>query len=104
MPTNVGLIASAAIFGVSIFIGPAAVTSFSRQNLPQASWGRSVSLFTLLFAVGQTIGPVAAGMIGDVFGGIDYGLIGAGVILLAGAGIAFLQAPLEAQDIKHEPA
>lgn len=34
-----GLILSAAIFGLSFFIVPSAVTTFSRKNMPQELWG-----------------------------------------------------------------
>lgn len=89
-----GLLVSAAIFGLAVFIAPSAVTSFSRKNLPQAAWGPAVSLFTLVFAVGQTLGPVAAGAIGDGTGSIGLALLSAGVILALGAALAALQRPL----------
>jgi hypothetical protein len=54
-----------AIFGVSFFAGPASVTAFSRNILPEASWGRSVTPFTTAFAIGQALGPVA-GLIADI--------------------------------------
>ena len=55
----VGLFLSAACFGLAVFIGPSSITSFGRKNLPQPMWAKSVSLFTLIFAIGQAIGPVA---------------------------------------------
>ncbi len=91
MPTIAGLFLSAGCFGVSVFIAPSAVTNFSRQNLPQPAWGASVSLFTIVFAIGQTVGPIAAGSIGDRFGSIGIGLASAGAILTLGAAIALLQ-------------
>ena len=86
--------ASAAIFGLAVFIAPSAVTSFSRQNLPQSDWGAAVSLFTLVFAVGQTIGPVAAGALGDRFGEIGPALLAAALLLLVAAAVAAFQKPL----------
>lgn len=88
------LLASALLFGFSLFMAPGAVTSFSRRNLPQAAWGPAMSLFTLLFAVGQTIGPVAAGWIGDRAGGIAPALLAGGLVLLLGSAAALLQRPL----------
>lgn len=89
-----GLLTSASVFGASVFIAPSAVTAFSRKNLTQAAWGKAVALFTILFSVGQTIGPVAAGWIGDVTGDIRTGLLAAGIVLLIGAALALLQRPL----------
>lgn len=86
-----GLIASAALFGVAVFIVPASVTAFSRENLTSDLQGSAVALFTTVFAVGQTIGPVAAGAIGDAFGTIEQGLLAAGVVLAVGAVVALGQ-------------
>jgi MFS family permease len=94
MPNTIGLILSSALFGLSVFMAPGAVTNFSRRNLPQSSWGAAVSLFTILFAVGQTIGPVAAGMLADALGNIGLSLLVAGATLFCGAIIASFQKPL----------
>lgn len=88
------LIASAGLFGIAVFIAPAAVTAFSRRNLPQNLQGSAVALFTTIFAGGQTIGPVAAGVIGDTFGSIEGGLLAAGIVLALGAAIAVNQKAL----------
>lgn len=90
----IGLVLSAAVFGLSFFIAPTAVTTFGRKNLPERQWGRSVALFTTVFAVGQTLGPVAAGFIADVSGSLSLGLVAAGIVLLAGGLIGALQKPL----------
>jgi len=94
VPGQLGFALSALFFGLAVFVGPAAVTSFGRKNLPQAQWGKSVSLFTLIFAIGQAVGPVAAGMIADVTGTVDTGVIVAGGILLCAAMFAILQRPI----------
>jgi predicted MFS family arabinose efflux permease len=94
VPNVAGLVLSAFLFGLAVFIGPGSVTSFGRKNLPQELWAKSVSLFTLVFAIGQTIGPVAAGAIGDLTGTLSAGLLSAGAILIAAAAIAALQKQL----------
>jgi len=94
IPGGIGLLLSAAIFGGSFFIGPASVTAFSRKNLPQAQWGHSVALFTTVFAVGQTLGPVAAGSLADATKSLASGLLAAGLTLLAAGAIAGLQGEL----------
>lgn len=96
-PTMLGLLASSVLFGLSVFMPPTSVTSFIRQNNPPDTWGRLMGIYTVIFAVGQCIGPIAAGAIGDAFGNIGFGLLAAGAILLLGAGAAALQKPLGQQ-------
>jgi len=88
------LLASAIIFGLSVFMAPGAITNFTRQNLPQAAWGAAVSQFTLVFAVAQTIGPIGAGLLGDFTGDIGNSLLAAAGVLMLGAGLALTQKPL----------
>lgn len=86
-----GMVVSAMVFGASVFMAPGAVTNFTRQNLPPAAWGRAIGLFTVVFAVAQTAGPWAAGLLGDLAGGIGVSLLAAAAVLLAGAGVALTQ-------------
>ena len=93
-PGNLSLLLAAVIFGLSVFMAPSAVTNFTRQNLPAHSWGAAISLFTVVFAVAQTLGPYAAGLLGDLAGDIGISLLGASGLLLLGALIALTQRPL----------
>ena len=97
VPGVTGLLLSAASFGASLFIAPTAVTSFSRKNLPEASWGRSLAVFTTVFATGQTLGPVAAGLIADTTNSLEPGLVAAGITLLFAGAVASRQLPLKGQ-------
>ena len=90
-PGPAGLVISAIVFGLSVFMAPGAVTNFTRQNLSQESWGAAISLFTIAFAIAQTLGPVGAGLIGDATGDIGMSLMAASGILLCGAVCAFAQ-------------
>lgn len=94
VPGNSAILLSAAVFGASFFMVPSAVTTFSRRNLPQASWGRAIALFTTIFSIGQIVGPVGAGYVTDLLGRSEPSLIAGGVILLFGAAAALLQKPL----------
>lgn len=94
LPSGSALLISAVVFGLSVFMAPGAVTSFSRQNLPSESWGRAISLFTVVFAVAQTLGPYGAGLVGDLFDNIGISLLAAAGLLLSGAVFALLQKPL----------
>lgn len=93
-PGLAGLVLSAVVFGASVFMAPGAVTNFTRRNLPPDAWGRSIGLFTVVFACAQTIGPWAAGVIGDVSGSIGVSLLVAAAVLAAGALVSLLQRPL----------
>ena len=108
-PGNISLLLAAIIFGLSVFMAPSAVTNFARQNLPAKSWGAAISLFTVVFAIAQTLGPYAAGLLGDLAGDIGISLLGASGLLLLGAVIALTQKPLpnrpmnqSAKPEKHE--
>lgn len=86
-----GLMLSAAIFGISVFMAPGAITNFTRKNLPERLWAYSISLFTVIFAVSQAVGPYLAGIIGDMFGNIGVGLLMASFVLLCGALVSLRQ-------------
>jgi hypothetical protein len=94
LPKGPVLLISAVVFGLSVFMAPGAVTSFARQNLPSESWGRAISLFTVVFAVAQTAGPYGAGLVGDLAGNIGISLLAASGLLMIGAMAALMQRPL----------
>lgn len=62
---SVSVLLSAAFFGVSIFIAPAAVAVLVRKTMPPAQWAKGMTFYTVLFAVGQAIGPVLSGWVAD---------------------------------------
>ena len=84
-PGDSSFIFSAIIFGLSVFMAPGAITSFTRQNLSPKRWGGTISLFTVIFAISQTLGPFAAGLIGDLTGNIGVSLVVAAMLLMLGA-------------------
>ena len=85
---------SAVIFGSSVFMAPGAITNFTRRNLPQEMWAYSISVFTVIFAISQTLGPYIAGLIGDYFDDIGMGLFASFIILILGALVSFSQKEL----------
>ena len=94
LPSGSALLISAVVFGLSVFMAPGAVTNFTRQNLPPESWASAISLFTVIFAIAQTLGPYGAGLVGDLFNNIGISLLAAAGLLLTGAVLALLQKPL----------
>ncbi len=94
LPTIIGVWASAALVGSSVFMVPSAATGFVKTNLAKPAWGSALAVATSLFALGQTIGPVAAGWISDLSGSLTAGLAASAVVLIAGALVASVQKPL----------
>jgi MFS family permease len=95
-PSVVGLWLSAALVGSSVFMVPSAAAGFVKTNLPKPAWGSALAVATSLFAIGQAIGPVAAGWISDVSGSLSLGLAASAAILFLGAVVAFTQKPVRA--------
>lgn len=94
LPSILGIWLSAALVGASVFMVPSAATGFVKTNLPKPAWGGALAVVTSLFAIGQAIGPVAAGWISDRSGSLSTGLAVSAAVLVLGAGIALLQRPL----------
>ena len=85
------MLASAVVFGLSMFIPPAAVTAIARRALPPAAWGPAIALYTVAFAVGQPIGPYLAGAVADATGSLRAGLLAAVAAMAAGAAASIAQ-------------
>ena len=97
VPSLAGIWLSAALVGVSVLMVPSAVTGFVKANLPAPAWGNALAVATCLFAVGQTVGPVAAGWVSDISGSLSTGLALSATILFAGALLALTQQPVPTQ-------
>ena len=89
----VAAFASGILFGATFLAVVASTTSFVRHNLPLAHWSAGISTFTVVFALGQIIGPVVMGAISDG-SGLSRGFVYSAGILLLGAAIAVCQKPL----------
>lgn len=93
------MLVSAVLFGASMWNIPGSVTNLAKRALPKPAWGAAVATFTVVFAAGQIVGPVATGALADVFGSLRVGLgLSVGVLGL-GALIALTQ-----RDIVARPA
>lgn len=82
---------SAFLFGGSFLAGPAAITIVAQRQLPASSWTAAISLLTVGFAFGQTIGPIVGGAISDAVGSIATGFWASPVLLGAAACASLLQ-------------
>jgi MFS family permease len=74
-----------------MFMAPTAVTDLVKSSLPKTAWAPAVALFTVVFAVGQAIGPLLSGWLADATHSLYAGLAGSVAILLAASAVAMLQ-------------
>jgi predicted MFS family arabinose efflux permease len=97
-PHALAVYGSGALFGAVFLSVVASTTALVRHNLPAAAWPRGITGFTIVFAVGQIIGPSVVGRIADGPGGLARGLAISAGLLALGSLLAALQRPLSRQD------
>ena len=59
---------SAAGYGATFLVVPAAITSLIHAAVPRPDWTAALATFTIVFAAGQTAGPYLAGALADRYG------------------------------------
>ena len=72
----------------------ASTTALVRHNLAPDAWVSGISAFTIVFAVGQVLGPVLVGWISDGPGGLQRGFLASALALWLGALLASRQKAL----------
>jgi predicted MFS family arabinose efflux permease len=88
------MLVSGLLFG-SVFLSVvASTTAMVKHNLVPSQWAAGISVFTVVFAIGQIIGPTMVGWIADGTGGLQRGLLYSAAALLLGAVLARLQKPI----------
>ncbi len=87
-------LASGLMFGAVFLSVVASTTALVRHNLPPAQWAQGISAFTVVFALGQIVGPTVTGWIADGPGGLARGLVASAIVLWGGALLAARQRPL----------
>jgi len=90
-PGPVSMFLSAIVFGGSFMAGPTAITIVAQRQLHPSSWTAAISLLTVGFAFGQTVGPILAGAISDATGSIAAGFWVSPVLLGIAACVNLLQ-------------
>jgi predicted MFS family arabinose efflux permease len=88
------LLLSGILFGGVFLSVVASTTAWVRHNLVPAQWTQGITVFTVVFAVGQVVGPTAVGWIADRSGGLVAGLLASACVLWAGSALALWQKPL----------
>ncbi|MGJ7524145.1 YbfB/YjiJ family MFS transporter [Variovorax sp. GB1P17] len=82
---------SGVLFGGVFLSVVASTTALVRHNLPPARWVQGISIFTIVFAAGQIVGPTVTGWISDGPGGLARGLVASSIMLWAAAVLASRQ-------------
>jgi MFS family permease len=82
------MVLSALLFGGAMFTAPGSVTDLVKTSLPKNAWGSAVAVFTVVFAVGQAIGPILTGWLADVTHSLHVGLVASVVVLFAASAAA----------------
>jgi predicted MFS family arabinose efflux permease len=88
------LAASALVFGVAFFAVVASTTAFVRFNYPPEAWPKAIAAMTIVFGIGQTLGPFVVGAVTDALGSLTYALGLSAATLALGAILAAFQRPL----------
>jgi predicted MFS family arabinose efflux permease len=88
-------LASGVLFGGVFLSVVASTTALVRHNLPPARWAQGISLFTIVFALGQIVGPTVTGWISDGPGGLARGLVASAIALWLAAVLASRQHALK---------
>lgn len=85
-----GVLVSAVLFGGAFLSVVSVVTDIIRRGLDQRAWSAAIALFTVVFSIGQTVGPVVSGAVADATGGLSSGFaLSAGVLGLSVVVAAF---------------
>ena len=85
---------SGALFGAVFLSVVGSTTALVRHNLPPAAWPAGISAFTIVFAAGQIVGPLAVGALADGTGGLVRGFVLSAALLAVGAALASRQRPV----------
>jgi predicted MFS family arabinose efflux permease len=85
---------SGVLFGGVFLSLVASTTALVRHNLPPGQWASGIGAFTIVFAVGQIVGPSLVGWIADGPGGLARGLAFSAGVLALGALLASRQRAL----------
>ena len=89
--SNASIYLSAMLFGGAALTVVTAITNIMRKSLPVGGWARGIALVTIIFSVGQTLGPLVSGYLADLTSSLTSGFVLSASILFLGALIALQQ-------------
>ncbi|MDG1367700.1 MAG: YbfB/YjiJ family MFS transporter, partial [Acidimicrobiales bacterium] len=88
--STISALVSASLFGVSALAVVSGVNAAARDRVQPESWGGAIGRLTATFGVGQMLGPLLGGSLGDTSRGLQLGLAASAAILAVGALVAFV--------------
>lgn len=89
--STVAAYASALLFGASFLAVVTAVISCARRSLPPHQWTPAIATLTIVFALGQCLGPILAGVLADGPTGVRAGVTLSAAILAGATLLALAQ-------------
>jgi predicted MFS family arabinose efflux permease len=92
-PGPTAIFLSAILFGGSFLAGPTSIAIVVQRQLPVSAWTPALSLLTVAFALGQTLGPIITGAISDAAESITAGFWVSPVMLGIAACVNLAQRP-----------
>ncbi len=95
--SNFAIWLSAILFGGAALTTVSSVTNIMRKSLPPGGWARGIALVTIIFSVGQTLGPLVSGYLADLSSSLNSGFVLSASMLFLGSIVAFMQ-----QEVKIE--
>jgi len=91
------MLASVLVYGAAFMGVPAATTALIRSSIPPSRWTATLAAFTVIFALGQSVGPWAAGQLANG-GGTGTTIVWTAVL----TGLAAATALLAVRSRPHE--
>lgn len=85
---------SALVFGNGFLATTIATTAFARFNYPEPAWPRVIAIITIIFSIGQILGPIITGAITDLTGTLSAALAVSAGALALGALVSLFQRAL----------
>lgn len=85
------VVLSGVLFGGVFLSVVASTTALVRHNLPPGAWASGIAAFTIVFALGQIVGPSLTGWLADGPGGLARGFVWSAGFLALGALLATRQ-------------
>jgi MFS family permease len=92
-PQGPGLYAAIALYGLSMMGSPAISGPFCADLVGTRHASAAMGTVNLLFATGQMLGPVGAGMVVDATGSLGLALLAGAAVALVGAGASLALTP-----------
>lgn len=99
-----GDFASAVLFGGAFLAVPAAVINLARRSVTPSQVAPAIAILTVSFGVGQSVGPVLAGVLSDSSAGVRTGLVLSVALLAVGTVLSLFQRAVPKREVVESTA